>query len=328
MLKNRLFLFLFILFCFNVYGQPPIRLVATTTIIEDLCRQLSTASFSVHGLLPVGADPHLYEPTIADIQVLSRADAIMQNGLSLEGWLGRAIKNTATHAQIFTLTEGIEARESEAYHGAPDPHAWMSVPNVLIYCENLHRALCRLAPQDSVALKQRYLAYCQQLNDLDKKARASFSTIPPDKRLLITSHDAFQYFGKEYGLRVESAMGTSTEADVSIEDFKKLSQLIDQTGVQAIFVESTINPQLMQNLAADKGIVIGGSLYADALGPRGSGAETYVGMFWHNCQQITTALTRHQSVKASENRTFLWGIGFLALGLGLIFFIGNRLIIK
>lgn len=245
---------------------------------------------TVKSIVPIGGDPHTYEPTPSDVQLIAQADAILINGLTFEGWINEMIANSGTKAAVTRITEGLNAIASEEYQNSSDPHAWMSAKNGQTYVANIRDALIRLDPQNAEAYRFNANIYSLQIADLDTYIQGQIARIPQHRRVLITSHDAFRYYGRRYGITVEATLGTSTDADVRTQDVAKLTQLIRDRQIPAIFVESTVNPKLIRQIANDNEIAIGGSLYADSLGEPGGEAATYLDMLRHNTNVIVAGL--------------------------------------
>lgn len=264
--------------------------VATASMFSDMASVVGGNLIDVEMIVPVGGDPHIYEPTPADVQLVAKADLILRNGLTFEGWIDELVANSGFTGKVKTITQGIDAIESDEYANASDPHAWMSAKNGLIYIRNIRDALVTLAPQHTEEFNFNYEIYRQQIEDLDQEIEKILSEVPRHKRILITSHDAFRYFGKRYGIRVEAVLGTSTDADVQTSDIRRLNRILQETEVPAVFIESTINPKLLQVVANDNNVIIGGSLYADSLGEEDSPAPTYIKMLQHNSRTIVEAL--------------------------------------
>ncbi len=296
---RRIVFTLLLLFQLNAFAQ----IVATTSFLADITQNLVGKHKKVLSLLPVGSDPHIYEPVPGDVRTLAEAEFIVKNGLHLEGWLDKVLENSGTMANVVTATQGISPISAQGFQNAYDPHAWMSVKNAKIYASNIARELKRTFPEIQQEIETNTSAYLSKLEELDRWVRDQIQSIPIEKRVLFTSHDAFRYFGKEYGIQVESILGTSTDADVRIEDLDRMISKIDQTGVAAIFVESTINPKMMQQIARDSGVKIGGNLFADSLGPTGSEAETYLGMIRHDVKTLVEGL-RQQRTQNSASTSF------------------------
>jgi len=264
--------------------------VCSASIFADMTVVISGDLVRVESVVPIGGDPHIYEPTPDDVRLVSQADLVLINGLTFEGWMNELIANSGTRAKTVTITEGIGTIESEEYANSSDPHAWMTAANGVRYAENVRDALIELDPFNKEVYEFNAGLYIQQLQDLDAEIFRQIESIPADRRILITSHDAFRYFGRHYGIQVEAALGTSTDAEVRTDDVNRLTNIIRDSGVPAIFVETTINPKLIRQIATDNEVIIGGNLYADSLGEPDSPAGTYVGMLKYNVSTIVAAL--------------------------------------
>lgn len=287
-MKQLIILLHLILWSSGLLAQQ--RVVATTTFIADMAQQIAGPDFEVSSILPVGSDPHIYDPVPGDAKSLADADLILQNGLNLEGWLQKLIDNSGSSSRVVEVTAGIQPIGSAEHANSYDPHAWMDASYGRIYVRNIYEALLSLRPDKAADLLARYRAYDQKLAAIDSSIQARVAAIPAEKRVIATSHDAFRYYGNRYGFKVVSVLGTTTDAEVRTEDMQALIGVIEDYDLPAIFVESTINPKLMQQLAGDAGIRIGGKLYADSMGPKGSGADSYLGMLEHNTQVLLDGL--------------------------------------
>ena len=331
-MKFSTLLFLFLPFWLTAQqpdADAPL-VVASASIFADMARQIGGDAVRVETIVPVGGDPHLHEPTPRDAQLASSADLVLRNGLTFEGWLNELIENSGSEATVVTITQGITPIESQQYANATDPHAWMDGSNGLIYLKNIKDALTELVPDQREMFEFNYGVYRQQLEDLDTYMRLSIERIPEEKRVLITSHDAFQYYGRRYGLQLESVIGVSTDAEAQTSDILRLTEVIRKNKVPAIFVESTINPKMLEQIARDEGVRIGGQLYADSLGDEDSPAPTYLDMLRHNTETIVAALTdttTPDTAAEAEDGTvinyILWGILGLVLVGGFVFVAKN-----
>ncbi|MEL6675178.1 MAG: zinc ABC transporter substrate-binding protein [Bacteroidota bacterium] len=282
------------------FGQEDqLKVVATTTFLADMAAEIAGPHAEVVSLLPSGADPHIYDPIPEDAKLIADADLVLKNGLTLEGWLDEMIAYSGTMAEVVTLTEGIKAIESADHPGAMDPHAWMNPKKGLKYLENIKNALIALDPGNRKTYQTRFQAYFQAIDSLDKVIEERLKPIPENHRILATTHDAFRYFGERYGLEVLSVIGTSTDAEPTISDVREMIDQVEAAQVPAIFMESTIRPKTLNQIALDRGVKIGGKLYADALGPAGSGADTYFKMLDQNSRIIKSGLT-DQGVAAEQ----------------------------
>ena len=279
------------------------KVIATTTITADITQNIAGDIFEIVHIVPVGGDPHLYEPVPKDAQLIQNAELVIVNGLTLEGWLTEFIDNSGTKAKVVTVTEGIKPITSKKYN-SPDPHAWMTAKNGIIYAKNIYKALSDYAPKHQAKFEKNFNNYKKQLEQLEILIFQEIQKIPKKQRVLITSHDAFQYFGRHYNLQLESILGTSTDAEAQTADMMRVQKVIKETGVPSVFIESTINPKLLQQIATDNGVKIGGELFSDSLGELGGSGETYLEMLRHNATTISYALKGDDSEElVSKNIT-------------------------
>lgn len=301
-------------------GKKPL-VVATASIFADMAQQIAGDLVEVRTIVPIGSDPHIYEPTPADARLVAQADLLLVNGLTFEGWLQGLIESSGSRAPIVTITQGIEPIRA-VYKNSTDPHAWMSAANGLIYIKNIYEALVKLDPEHKDIYEKNYLAYKQKLEELDRYIMEQIQTIPEQQRILITSHDAFQYFGRRYGLRLEAVLGVSTEADAQTSDIIRITRLVRENKVPAVFIESTVNPKLLEQIARDNGVKIGGKLYSDSIGGPNSPAPTYLDMLRYNTDTIVKALrgdadehhTAQDPNSSSSDSWWLWvvlGMAFI-----------------
>ncbi len=266
--------------------------VASASIFADMAKNISGGLLDVRTIVPIGGDPHIYEPTPGDAQLAARASLILKNGLTFEGWPNELIENSGTRAMVKTITEGIAPIESDRYQNSTDPHAWMDASLGLIYIENIKNALSELDPDNADIYEFNYQAYRRQLEGLDRQISAAIQSIPERQRVLITSHDAFRYYGKRYGIQVEAILGTSTDSEAQTSDILHLGKVIRENKVPAVFIETTVNPKLLKQIASDNKVVVGGQLYSDSIGDERSPAPTYLKMLEYNTRTIVAALSR------------------------------------
>lgn len=311
----------------QIFAQEKLKLVVSASIFQDMAYNIAKDKVDIKSIVPIGGDPHLHEPIPRDAQIVSDADVIFINGLNFEGWIKELIENSGTRAEVVTITEGVEAIRSLVYKDSADPHAWMSASNGLIYVENMTKALAKADPANSAYYEQNAKAYKSEIEQLHNAMIDQVNTIPREKRVLITSHDAFQYYGRAYGLKLEAIMGISTEAEAQTSDMVRVNKAIQAYSVPAIFIESTINPAMIKQIAKDNDIIIGGELFADSLGEKESEAGTYLGMLKHNTETIVKALRdstpNNNSEQMSEGNSGGWLTyvivgGVLLLGLGIV----------
>lgn len=283
-------------------AKTAFKVVASTTQIADFTRQIVGDRGEVLSVLAPGADPHTYQPTPDDVQLVLAADLCLENGLHLEGkdWMGTLA--TDAGKPLITVTRGLEPLHiSAGGESIMDPHAWFSPRNVALYVNNITRALMEFDPENSAEYQARAKLYLQQLRVLDGWIREQVSRIPAQNRILVTTHDAFNYFCREYKFNPHNdflsvaPVGWSTGAEVGAgitpERRRKVVQSIKESGAPAIFVETTINPKQIREIANETGVKIGGELYSDSMGPEGSAGETYIGMMRENVLLIVNALT-------------------------------------
>ena len=268
------------------------RVLATTTMIAEAARRVAGDCVDVRGLLPVGGDPHVYEPVPQDLRAIVESDLVLYNGFGLEAWLDRLVSNAGGNQPIVIAAEGLTPIYGQYQGGRdPDPHLWGDARNFARYVQNIERALTSLAPQCAPAFQANAAAYLAELDALDRWVRERIASIPADKRHLVTSHDAFEYYARAYGLNVlGTPIGVSTDEEASAQTVARLVDKVRETRIPALFVETTVNPRVIQRIAAETGARIGGSLYSDSLGEPGSGADTYVGMLVHNTRTVVNAL--------------------------------------
>lgn len=271
-------------------------LVCSTTQVADLARQVVGDRCEVRSVLAPGQDPHLYEIKTGDAQLVAAADLCLENGWHLEGkdWMTHLARQS--NRPLVTCIEGVEpiAVEGEEHTGGHDPHAWLTVPNAKIYLANIVKAVCELDPDYASEYRARAELYVAHLEQLDAWIRKHVEQIPPQQRILVTSHDAFHYFCREYGFQAAAPTGWSTGDEVgggaTPERRREVVDSIRQFGVKSIFVETSVNPKAVRAIAEDAGVRIGGELYSDSMGSPGTAGESYLGMMRENVLTIVEAL--------------------------------------
>jgi ABC-type Zn uptake system ZnuABC Zn-binding protein ZnuA len=319
--STALFLFFIAL---NLISQGRPKVVVSASMIFDIAQNIGGDNFDLDMIVPIGGDPHIHDPTPGDAHKVNKADLVLINGLSFEGWMNELIENSGYKGQTVVVTEGLEPLRSLAYQNSTDPHAWMDVSNVIIYAGNIRDAFSELLPDKTEVFLQNYNRYKAELKKLDSYITTKILSIPADKRILVTSHDAFQYYGKKYGLKLEAIMGISTDAEAQTSDIMRVNRVIREFEVPAVFIESTINPKLISQIAKDNNVVIGGQLYADSLGDNESPANTYINMLKSNTDTIVSALLGDKQETTDKEGGNL--IVFLVIGIVLIIamFLGVR----
>ena len=285
-------------------ASEPIAVVATVGMVADVVREVGGACVQVTTLMGPGIDPHLYRASARDVDRLGAAELIAYNGFNLEGQLGDVLGRLGQRVPTLALAERIAAglrsderlREGEdAYAGRTDPHLWGAVDLWVRGVPMVAEVFGELRPDCAQGFAERGQVFTRELEALHGWARASTATVPEAFRTLVSSHDAFEYFGEAYGFSVAGIEGISTESEASIADIRDTAALVLETGVPAIFIETTISPRTIEAVQAavhDGGgeVVIGGELYGDAMGDHGTPEGTYIGMVRHNVITVVTAL--------------------------------------
>jgi zinc/manganese transport system substrate-binding protein len=267
------------------------QVVATITILADMARNIGGDAVDVTSLVGPDGDAHVYEPTPADVQTLARAQVLIVNGLGLEGWMERLGDAAGFKGAKVTVTTGIKARKMEEDgKTVTDPHAWQDLANGLIYVRNIADGLCKADASHCDQFMHNAASYSDALRALDDEVRAEIATVPPAKRIVVTTHDAFGYFAAAYGVKFLAAQGIGTEAEATVAGLAALTRQIKANHVTALFFENMSDTRLMASIARETGVSPGPPLYADALSPPAGPASTYVDMFKYNVPQLVKAM--------------------------------------
>jgi zinc/manganese transport system substrate-binding protein len=276
-------------------AAQPIKVVASFTILADMTRAVGGADVDVSSLVGPDSDVHSYDPTPDDARRLAAADLVVVNGNGFEGWIDRLVKASGSKAPVVQASAGVRLRQdghAGHSHGATDPHAWTSVPNARLYAAAIGQAIARQRPAAGDRIKATTAAYLARLDRLDADIRAALAAIPRERRKVVTSHDAFGYFAREYGVTFLAPKGLSTRAEPSAADMAALIRQIRAEKVQALFLENISDRRVLDRIAAESGARIGGRLYSDALSPPGGPADSYETLMRHNLAQLVDALSR------------------------------------
>jgi zinc/manganese transport system substrate-binding protein len=305
-------------------ADEPLDVVATFSILGNMVEQVGGDQVAVTTLVGPNGDAHMYQPSPEDARAVSSADVLVVNGLEFEGWLDRLTDASDFSGVRIVAANGIDAiayddhghddghehehghddhghdddhehghdhHDDEGHqHGAYDPHAWQSVGNALVYTDNISSGLSEADPNHAEFFASNADAYRGELESLDADIRALVQEIPSDSRLVVTSHDAFQYFGRDYGLEFRSPQGVSTESEASARDVADLIEGIRADGVSAVFFESTADTRLLERIAEETNARIGGTLFPGALSEPNGPAPSYLAMMRHNAETISAAL--------------------------------------
>lgn len=282
----------------------PLRVVATFSILGDLTRQIGGERVQVHVLVGPNADAHVYQPTPADAKMLAQSSLVVMNGLGFEGWIARLVKSSGYRGRLLQASDGVNtlrlpsgkpARERGHEHehdGALDPHAWQDMTNAARYVDNIAQALVEVDPAGQAAYRANALRLKQAIATADAEIRALFAAIPEARRKVVTSHDAFGYFGRAYGIRFVSPVSVSTDAEASAAEVGRIIRQIRQERIAAVFMENISDPRLLERIRSESGAGIGGTLYSDSLSTADGPAADYLAMMRHNAKTLAAAMRR------------------------------------
>ncbi len=264
--------------------------VSTITVINDIVKNIGRDKVETYSICGVGVDPHTYHPKPSDPRLISNSDIVFINGFALEHWIEEMIKGSGGNKKEVIVTEGLTPMTDEKGYGDPDPHAWFDVKNIITYADNIAKGLIEIDPENENFYKANLQEYRLKLDSLDSWIKEQIKTIPESKRVLITSHDAFRYFGRAYGLEVKGLQGISTEAKIRTEDLKNLIDYVKLKDLRSVFIETSVNPKLLEQISSETNAKIGGTLYSDSIGNEGTPEGTYIGAVKHNVNTVVNAL--------------------------------------
>ncbi len=281
----------------NIAAADKLAVVASFSILGDLVSTIGGDRVTVATLVGPDADAHIFEPTPNDAKTVVRARLVVVNGLGFEGWLERLISAANYKGEILIASKGIRPLHMPDKDNSAklrtDPHAWQDPTNIITYVNNIVIALSKQDPEGAAAYRKNAAQYLQSLNALDAWASQQFAKIPPAKRKVITSHDAFEYFGVHYGILFFAPQGLSTESEPSAKDMAKLIRQIRQERTRAVYVENMTSPKLLEQLSREAGVSLGPKLYADALSSPQGKAPTYLKMVRYNVEQLMLGLQQN-----------------------------------
>ncbi len=268
--------------------------VATSTIIADLTERVGQGEIELTGILPAGSDPHVYEPVPKDTQALEKANLILYNGYNLEPGLIKLMNAAGIKSKKVAVGEVVKPLQlqKDGKETVPDPHVWGDVENAIQMVNAIRDALIEISPEDREIFTKNAAQLNGELKQLDTWIAQQIQTIPPQKRKLVTTHDAFQYYARAYGLSIIGTLiGISTEEQPSAKTVQQLVEALKKTQVPAIFAETTINPALINTVAQEAGIKLAPQqLYSDSIGAKNSPANSYIKMMEANTRTIVEAL--------------------------------------
>ena len=297
----------------SAMAQDKLPVVATFSILGDMVANVGGDRVAVTTLVGPDGDAHVYEPTPADAQAVAAAQVVFVNGLAFEGWLDRLIEASEYKGAVVLATTGVvplemaeEAHheEGEAHeegeshvegeegddHGGADPHAWQSLANARIYVANIEAGLTAADPEGAATYAANAAAYLAEIDAVEAEVIAAIAALPVERRSIVTSHDAFGYFGAAYGLTLHAPEGLSTESEPSAADVATLITQMKAEAILAVFMENITDSRLLEQITAETGAKVGGTLFSDALSPADGPAGTYLDMMRHNVATLTAAL--------------------------------------
>lgn len=300
-----LFLILLTAFPATSDAKKNLRVVTSFSILGDMVQQVGGRRVEVKSLVGPDTDAHSYEPTPADIRALTEADLFIINGLAFEGWLERLLESSGYKGKVVVASKGVRAlkipeidhnepgsEEKDHRHGQYDPHAWQALHNGVIYANNIVNALVTADKSNAATYKANGRLFIKEMSELEKKIKAQIKLLPEYKRKVITSHDAFQYYGKTYLIQFIAPVGMSTDEEPSAQDIARLVDQIRDQHIKALFLENISRPGVLDQLKSE-GAEIGGVLYSDALSTPEGPAGSYISMMRHNTALLLAAMQKN-----------------------------------
>ncbi len=286
-------------------AQQKTPVIATFTILGDLVANVGGDRIALTTIVGPDLDTHAYQPTPADARTMTAARLLVINGLGFESWADRLARSASFTGTRVVATDGLgnaltraeeddkpvgTRRPMRAPRAVPDPHAWQDVAGARLYVRNIAAGLTIADPANAAYYRERAIAYDRRLAELDDWVRGQIATIAPDKRKVITGHDAFQYFARAYGVEFRAPVGISTDEQPSARDVAALVRQIRAEGIKAIFLENMSNPRLIEQITREAGAAVGPTLYVDALSAPGGVASTYEAMMRHNVPALVAGM--------------------------------------
>ena len=299
--RMRLGFLALLLLASPVMAADKLEVVASFSILGDLTQRIGGARVEVHTLVGQDADAHVYQPTPADAKTLARAALVIVNGFGFEGWIERLVKSSGYRGQVLIASNGINVLKrphpadgkatSPEQDSGVDPHAWQDLTNAMRYVDNIAQALSQTDPAGKAFYQANAAAYKKEMAALDAEIRRAFTAIPVARRKIVTSHDAFGYFSRAYGITFISPVGVNTDGEPSAADVGRIIRQIRREKISAVFMESFSDQRLLERIRLESGARIGGTLYSDSLSKPGGPAATYLQMMQHNARTLAAALS-------------------------------------
>lgn len=277
-----------------------LNVVATNSIIADITKNIAGNKINLHSIVPIGKDPHEYEPLPEDVQKTSNADLIFYNGINLEdgghAWFTKLVKNAKKqkNKDYFAVSEGVDViyLEGQSQKGKEDPHAWLNLENGMIYAKNIAKQLSKKDPKNKEFYNKNLQAYTAKLEALDKEAKSKFAAIPANKKLIVTSEGCFKYFSKAYGVPSAYIWEINTEEEGTPDQISSLIEKLKAVRPSALFVESSVDARPMKAVSKDSGIPIYAEIFTDSVAKKGKTGDSYYAMMKYNLDKISEGLAQ------------------------------------
>ncbi|MTB63494.1 metal ABC transporter substrate-binding protein [Streptococcus sp. zg-86] len=277
-----------------------LKVVATNSIIADMTKNIAGDKIDLHSIVPVGQDPHEYEPLPEDVKKTSQADLIFYNGINLEtggnAWFTKLVQNAkkTENKDYFAVSDGVEViyLEGQNEKGKEDPHAWLNLENGMIYAQNIAKQLIAKDPDNKETYEKNLAAYLEKLSTLDKEAKEKFNNIPAEKKMIVTSEGCFKYFSKAYRVPSAYIWEINTEEEGTPDQIKSLVEKLRQTKVASLFVESSVDDRPMKTVSKDTNIPIYEKIFTDSVAEEGEEGDSYYAMMKWNLDKIAEGLAK------------------------------------
>ena len=281
-------------------GSSKLNIVATNSIIADITKNIAGDKINLHSIVPVGQDPHEYEPLPEDVKKTSQADLIFYNGINLEtggnAWFTKLVENAKKkeNKDYYAVSEGVDViyLEGQSEKGKEDPHAWLNLENGIIYAQNIAKRLSEKDPANKETYEKNLKAYVEKLSALDKEAKEKFNNIPEEKKMIVTSEGCFKYFSKAYNVPSAYIWEINTEEEGTPDQIKSLVEKLRKTKVPSLFVESSVDDRPMKTVSKDTNIPIYAKIFTDSIADKGEEGDSYYSMMKYNLEKIAEGLSK------------------------------------
>ena len=281
-------------------SSSKLNVVATNSIIADITKNIAGDKINLHSIVPVGQDPHEYEPLPEDVKKTSKADLIFYNGINLEtggnAWFTKLVENAQKkeNKDYYAVSEGVDViyLEGQSEKGKEDPHAWLNLENGIIYAQNIAKRLIEKDPDNKATYEKNLKAYIEKLTALDKEAKEKFNNIPEEKKMIVTSEGCFKYFSKAYNVPSAYIWEINTEEEGTPDQIKSLVEKLRKTKVPSLFVESSVDDRPMKTVSKDTNIPIYAKIFTDSIAEKGEDGDSYYSMMKYNLDKISEGLAK------------------------------------